>query len=247
MSEAEPAPALDARIGALGPSFGGALCLDFANSVEPRGDTADPDGVGTPRLRQDFNDPYDLVAWGLHYDLYGRDQAERLWRQAGDRDEADDVLRRTRELSDATFRVFAALAAGETPGPGDVGALQEVYSEAVRNAAVEFTPQSSAGSSAAPTGLEFRWPEPDLRIVQWAAAVSAFDTLRTTAPTKIKICPGPGRDGIPCGWLFLDTTKNHSRRWCSMSDCGNATKSRRQNARRRTRSAQARSSSRSMI
>ncbi len=111
-----------------------------------------------------------------------------------------------------------------TRAPDDVAALQAVYGEAVRTGSVTITP----------TGPEFGWPEPDLRVVQWAAAVSAFDTLRTTPATKIKICPGAGRDGIPCDWLFIDTTKNRSRRWCSMSDCGNTNKSRRQNDRRRT-------------
>ncbi|WP_460819862.1 CGNR zinc finger domain-containing protein [Microlunatus parietis] len=215
---------LDTRIEALGPSFGGALCLDFANSVEPRGATAQPDQAGTPRLRQDFNDPYDLVAWGLNQQLYGHDRAKRLWRVAGEAEAAGEVLHRTRKLSDVTYRVFAALAGGAPPSPGDVAALQAAYGEAVRNGTLAITS----------TGPVFNWPEPDLRVVRWAAAVSAFDTLRSVAPTKIKICGGEGRDGIPCGWLFIDTTKNGSRRWCSMSDCGNTNKSRRQNARRRT-------------
>ena len=30
-----------------------------------------------------------------------------------------------------------------------------------------------------------------------------------------------------CTWIFLDETKNHSRRWCSMRDCGNRAKARR--------------------
>ncbi|MGW5559426.1 CGNR zinc finger domain-containing protein [Micromonospora sp. NPDC003944] len=28
-------------------------------------------------------------------------------------------------------------------------------------------------------------------------------------------------DGEGCGWLFLDSTRNHSRRWCDPLDCGN--------------------------
>ncbi|WP_217428640.1 CGNR zinc finger domain-containing protein [Microlunatus speluncae] len=219
-----PVRELAARVDALGESFGGALCLDFANSVEPRGDTA-ADGAGTPRLRQDFNDGYDLVAWGLRQQLYGNEQAERLWRLAGDRRRADPVLRRTRVLSDLTYRIFGALADGRRPDASDLGELQQAYGEAVRTGTMSITP----------TGPAFDWPEPDLRIVPRAAAVSAFDTLRAVGSSKIKICPGAGRDGIPCGWLFIDSTKNGSRRWCSMSDCGNASKSRRQNDRRRTR------------
>ncbi len=221
--QGRPVRELAARVDGLGESFGGALCLDFANSVEPRGDTAAPDGAGTPRLRQDFGDAYDLVAWGLRQQLYGRAQAERLWRLAGDRPAAG-VLRRTRELSDVMYRLFGAVASGEEPKAEDVEELQRAYGEAVRTGTVAITP----------AGLEFSWLEPDLRIVRWAAAVSAFDTLRSAESSKIKICPGEGRAGIPCGWLFIDSTKNGSRRWCSMTDCGNASKSRRQNDRRRT-------------
>ena len=30
-----------------------------------------------------------------------------------------------------------------------------------------------------------------------------------------------------CGWLFLDTTRNRTRRWCVMKECGNRSKVRR--------------------
>ncbi|MEU3302057.1 CGNR zinc finger domain-containing protein [Streptomyces sp. NPDC006678] len=36
-----------------------------------------------------------------------------------------------------------------------------------------------------------------------------------------------------CGWVFWDSSKNHSRRWCSMRVCGNRTKSRRYATRQR--------------
>ena len=35
-----------------------------------------------------------------------------------------------------------------------------------------------------------------------------------------------------CAWLFLDTSKNHHRRWCDMTRCGNRAKVRRFYARR---------------
>jgi predicted RNA-binding Zn ribbon-like protein len=34
-----------------------------------------------------------------------------------------------------------------------------------------------------------------------------------------------------CRWLFLDTSRNHSRRWCDMKVCGNRMKARRFQAR----------------
>ena len=40
-------------------------------------------------------------------------------------------------------------------------------------------------------------------------------------------------DGDTCGWLFLDTTRNHSRRWCDMRGCGNRAKVRRHRQKQR--------------
>jgi predicted RNA-binding Zn ribbon-like protein len=36
---------------------------------------------------------------------------------------------------------------------------------------------------------------------------------------RLKACPGPH-----CGWLFYDASRNASSTWCSMSICGNRTK-----------------------
>jgi predicted RNA-binding Zn ribbon-like protein len=46
---------------------------------------------------------------------------------------------------------------------------------------------------------------------------------------RVKACPGPAND---CGWLFYDTSKNASRRWCSMEGCGSVAKMRHYRARR---------------
>jgi predicted RNA-binding Zn ribbon-like protein len=49
------------------------------------------------------------------------------------------------------------------------------------------------------------------------------------SPDRLRRCDDDG-----CGWLFLDTTRNHSRRWCSSGDCGNRDRARRHYARNRT-------------
>jgi predicted RNA-binding Zn ribbon-like protein len=54
------------------------------------------------------------------------------------------------------------------------------------------------------------------------------DLLTKGRLERLKRCPGPG-----CGWLFLDHSKNGSRRWCAMATCGNRTKGRRHRARQR--------------
>jgi predicted RNA-binding Zn ribbon-like protein len=70
--------------------------------------------------------------------------------------------------------------------------------------------------------------------------VDALDLLvQTVLDDALDLLAGAQRvgrcDGDRCGWLFLDTSKNHSRRWCSMAGCGNRAKSRRHYERRRMR------------
>jgi predicted RNA-binding Zn ribbon-like protein len=48
---------------------------------------------------------------------------------------------------------------------------------------------------------------------------------------RVRECPGAG----DCGWLFYDTSRNGSRRWCSMEGCGSRVKMRRHYARHRGR------------
>jgi predicted RNA-binding Zn ribbon-like protein len=68
-----------------------------------------------------------------------------------------------------------------------------------------------------------------LRRAWWPVAASAGDLFSGPGADHLGVCDNPG-----CGWLYLDTTRNHSRRWCSMELCGNAAKSRRHAARSRT-------------
>ena len=62
--------------------------------------------------------------------------------------------------------------------------------------------------------------KPDYLI--WLIAESAVKLLSSDLLSRVKICSGDD-----CGWLFLDTSKNKSRQWCDMKDCGNLAKVRR--------------------
>ena len=76
-------------------------------------------------------------------------------------------------------------------------------------------------------GRSFRWRLGDhLELMRWKVARDAVGLLESNLSERLKRCPGSG----DCGWVFIDTSKNSSRRWCSMAGCGNRAK-----ARRRTR------------
>ena len=107
-------------------------------------------------------------------------------------------------------------------GYADLETLQQTYAEAMRHARL----------LPAPGELTWAWDDgaPDLDRAWWPMARSAVE-LATTGPLdRVKQCAGSSG----CGFLFLDTSKNRVRRWCSMDECGWQEKARLQTARRRT-------------
>ena len=60
-------------------------------------------------------------------------------------------------------------------------------------------------------------PRSDLQITEQFSRV--FESQTAGEWKRLKSCPGPH-----CGWLFYDSSRNASSKWCSMSICGNRTK-----------------------
>ena len=190
------------------------LCLDFANTVNWHASEHPVEELPTYA---------DLTAWAQKVGLVNEAEAQRLKRQAGRRpSEADSVLGRAHRLREAIYRLLAALAGGET---GNLADLALINAE---------LPPALARLQLAPTtdGYALRWPtEADaLDRMLWPVAYSTVDLL--TQP-ELLARVGQCADDRGCGYLFLDLTKNHSRRWCDMRDCGNRAKARRHYERQR--------------
>jgi predicted RNA-binding Zn ribbon-like protein len=135
-------------------------------------------------------------------------------------------------LRAAVFGVFAATAAGATPAQPDLAAVRDGYAAAVR--AARLVP---AGN-----GLGWSWRGPAMEPLArplWPVAASAAELA--TSPDRLRRVKRRAGDG--CDVLFVDSTRNRSRRWCLMRYCGNVGKSRRQASRRRMTRAQARKGS----
>jgi predicted RNA-binding Zn ribbon-like protein len=81
--------------------------------------------------------------------------------------------------------------------------------------------------SPAGGGFALTWEGDHLERPLWPIAVAAVDLLRSGPLDRLKACE-------ECPWLFLDTSRNRSRRWCSMDDCGSRRKMRRYRERRAT-------------
>ena len=196
--------------------WGGELCLDFANTVDPR---------HGERRREYLRDYDDLVAWALHSGAIESVHAEKLRREAARRPrEAERVHREAIALREALYALFAAAASG-TPAPREaLGAFHLALA------------RSLAMGRIVPDENGFRWAWADdkeaLDRVLWPVVRSAADLLTSERLARVRECPGA--DGN-CGWLFVDTTKNARRRWCSMEACGNRAKARRHYQRVRAR------------
>ena len=62
-----------------------------------------------------------------------------------------------------------------------------------------------------------RWRSPESLLLPIARSLA--DLVCTEDFTYVKACEGP-----PCTLLFVDRTRGHGRRWCSMAICGNRAK-----------------------
>jgi predicted RNA-binding Zn ribbon-like protein len=105
----------------------------------------------------------------------------------------------------------------------DAGDLDLLADEAGRAAAER---RLVAGREA----YVFAWPESDrLEQLIWPVALSAAELLTSEERPRVKECAADD-----CNWLFLDMSRNRSRRWCDMKVCGNRAKARRFSERHKT-------------
>lgn len=184
----------------------GRLCLDFVNTVDNR---------FAPEL-DDYLTSYEVfVRWGQYVDVLTKPEADHLIQLAESQpDGADAVMNRMRLLRKAMDSVFAAAADQQ---PVDQTALDYLNAEFAHA-------MSHARVAAVEDGFVWGWNgvADHLDSVLWAVVRDAAELLISPDLERVRACRTED-----CGWLFLDVSKNRSRRWCSMDGCGNRTKQRR--------------------
>jgi len=190
---------------------GGALCLDFVNTVNSR---HNPE-------HEYLSDYSELVKWGEKLRVLTSEQGSRLQRQASREPQtAEKTLKKALELRELLYRLFSGLADKSKPDKEDLARLVQFQSEAISAGELvkvddHFIPRwDLAGSYDA---------------VLWPITYSAAQILQSKDASQVKECPS-------CGWLFLDTSKNQSRRWCSMNTCGVRDKMKRYHRKLRSKS-----------
>jgi predicted RNA-binding Zn ribbon-like protein len=188
---------------------GGASCLDFANTINSRRQPV-----------HDYLETYsDLVAWAVKVGLLSAVKRNQLLRLAGmDSRNAERAFRKAVMIRELIYRLFSRNARRSKPKQKDMEVLVGAYAEAISHSS--FVREKGE--------FAIDWPmERSLDAALWPILYSAGQLLLSKELMHVKECP-------TCGWLFLDTSKNQSRRWCSMKTCGTRDKMRRYLRRART-------------
>jgi predicted RNA-binding Zn ribbon-like protein len=187
---------------------GGRLCLDFVNTVGGR--------VRSNTVLRDKLAGYnDLLQWSRLAGVANQTESRSLARHAAaHREDAEATLTRAVLLRETLYRIFKSAVDGRGPRVADLDTLSRELR--VARAHERLTHTSGA----------FRWTwelrEAALDRVLWPVALSAADVLTSGDLSRLRQCGGE-----ECGWMFLDTSRNRSRQWCDMKDCGNRAKVRR--------------------
>jgi predicted RNA-binding Zn ribbon-like protein len=187
---------------------GGALGLDFANTWSDRGRPQ------TEKLRG----YRDLLSFALQAGLLNRGEEARLARRAEREPQAAEAaLALGRGLREALYRIFSAVAAGREPAASALELLNTALPAALCHLRLERRGGGFVWTWAAPVASEVPLAAP-----LWPILRSAAELLTTDERRQVRECAGGA-----CTWLFLDCSRNRSRRWCSMATCGNRAKAQR--------------------
>lgn len=185
---------------------GGSPALDFSNTVS----------WSTPeRTNERLRSYADVVRWTGEAGLASPAEVRSLSRRASARPrEADRLFGHALQLREALHDVFGAQAAGSEPDGAAVNRLNRFLGRALER--LELGGQGAGGWSWEWSARkELEWP-------LWRIAWSAAQLLTSEEVRVLKRCAAD-----QCGWVFLDRSRNHARRWCDMRVCGNNDKARR--------------------
>ena len=183
--------------------IGGDLSTDFTNTRSGRYEAAGHEHIQTYA---------DVVEFARQAGVLSAPEAKRLFAEAVSRPEkATQIYRRAIALREAIWRAFARFADGKDAVLEDIAMIGAEAADA------------SAHARVAKVGGTFGWEWPDggdLARPLWPIAKAAADVLTNDRERELlREC----KDDT-CAWLFVDRTKNHTRRWCDMETCGNRAK-----------------------
>jgi predicted RNA-binding Zn ribbon-like protein len=196
-------------------SFGlnaGRLCLDFMNTLSDR---------FLPNPNEVLHTYDDLLIWGQRAHILDDDQASHLRKKAERKpDLATHVLAETRHTRELLFRIFNAVTNEQAVPEEELQQFNILLAQTLPHLCL--VPQQA--------GFTWHWIDETerLELPLWQSIRDAAELLASPELAHVRMCAS-----ATCDWFFLDTSKNHSRRWCDMKVCGNRAKARRYYGRQR--------------
>jgi len=185
----------------------GDRALDYVNSVEWRNSAQPVDH---------FTAYADVVSWGIAAGMTSSENGALMMDCAEKHPQkAKRSFHKIIRLRESLARIFSSFARGNALENADLDILNAHILEAQRASKLE----------SSPGGIRWGWliEEHHLDLILWSVALQATRLLTSDSIKRIGVC----EDDRGCGYLFLDESKNQSRRWCSMASCGNRAKARR--------------------
>ena len=181
--------------------------LDFANTTEFHAGN---------HPEEHLNSYADLLSWSEGAGLLTYSEGRALLDKSNREPDAGlHVLEKALEFREQIYRIFSAIANDERPSQDDLAIFNKTLVQALQNSRIAINEQ----------GYSWSWQnmESSLESMLWPIARETANLLTSQEINRIGECA----DDRGCGYLFIDTSRNHSRRWCSMEACGNRAKAQR--------------------
>lgn len=181
----------------------GAVCLDFVNTLDDRF-KSEPNEL--------LKDYVDVARFAEDTGILPPHAVDRLFALSQSSPaQAQRALAAAIQLREVIYQVFWARV-NQRPVP--VAALFTLN---------QYLQAAAQHSKLMPANGGFEWRFEDapnnLESPLWPIARSAADLLASAQLEFVRACASES-----CQWLFLDSSKNHRRRWCDMKQCGNRAK-----------------------
>jgi predicted RNA-binding Zn ribbon-like protein len=193
--------------------IGGDVCLDFINTLDDR-PSAQP--------KELLKNYYELAGFGEDTGILTPAELDFFYERVHlAPDEAEEALRRARNLREALHDIFWAVMNKRTAPQGAMNRLNANLHDAALHSRLVQPEMAQSKIPQREGRLEWRFDDltSSFDAMLWPIARAAADLLASPDLALVHACSSP-----TCQWLFLDTSKNHHRRWCSMKQCGNRAK-----------------------
>ncbi len=185
----------------------GDISLDFANTANWHASQHPVEGL---------NSITDLIAWSKAGGLLTSEAEKQLQDlERNSPEQASLLYQHAIKVREAIFHIFSSRYTGKPIPKDDLALLNSIVRPAM------------AHRQLVQSGDVFQWAwSPDVKgidLILWPISFAAAHLLASSTAARVRVC----EDDRGCGYLFIDLSKNHSRRWCSMESCGNRAKARR--------------------